>query len=272
MLICVGITCAVIFGLKLTSKPISHSEIVETGDSNNTFPDYNASMRMSCQESATGNDVLVIHDVLPKPSIEETDIFGCPSNFTSILRLCELLLQMGVIPQNSTVVDVMSSDSKGYDDPVYPLFSQLGFSGLILRDTEDYSNVEEMDIFYENLPVMVTTIAATENNIVQLIKTWILVDDFNILKVDVKGWDCQLVNAILVHSNNSIAVVVVGFNANFPPPVKMILSTSPIQSFRKCLQGNVYGCSLQYLHDNVMIPAGYVLLQVCFHCLIGEVR
>ena len=57
------------------------------------------------------------------------------------------------------------------------------------------------------------------------------------------------------------AVVIAEFNLYFPPPIKMKLLPQP-KGWNSDLRGNIYECSLQSLDDDVMRPAGYVLLQV----------
>lgn len=209
--------------------------------------------------------VWMLKDILPPDASPEPDEFGRPSNFTSLFHLCHSLIGMGILSPAPTAVNVGARDGIGKDgntDPTWPLFSRMGFSGVAIEGSVMFA--EELARNMQGLDVRTVINMATPENIVSLIEgpQHGAMHRVDVLKVDIDGWDCQVIPAILRRRSLGIKVVMVEFNVKFPPPIKMALATCPPAEYHSCARYHLYGCSLQYMQDNVMAPAGYVLVQV----------
>lgn len=205
----------------------------------------------------------MLKDLLSIPGEPEPDEFGQMSNFASLFTLCQALLKRGVFPlgRRAVAVNIGARDgigTGGNTDPTWPLFANLSFTGLAVEGSEEFRSVLEKN--FEGMDVQTVISMATPETVAQLI--WDSGFQFvDVLKVDIDGWDCDLIPPIL-DSMQTIKVVMVEYNVKYPPPIKMKLSSCPRSAFRSCARYHVYGCSLQFMADDVMGPAGYTLVQV----------
>lgn len=201
---------------------------------------------------------------------DEMDEFGNPSNFTSLYATwkCLALAMNYSSGQAPVVVNIGARDgigTMGNTDPTWPLYSMLLSPGLAIEASEVFRGQ-----LFENfapLPAKPLIATVTSENVVDLIRGHGL-DSVDVLKVDIDGWDCKLLEAMLMPSGGDarsigmLKIIMAEYNVKFPPPIKMALATRPGSGFSSCARGHIYGCSLQFMNDNIMRPSGYVLAQV----------
>ena len=278
-MLCLGV-CAIVPVILVRSyfesyhPKVSKAAVLQNLDSGCYHEQSNSDIQQIsalCARAAAVNrgdiPLLLLKDVLPlgNTAPPEPDEFGNPSNFTSLYQLCSSLILMKVFSSPPVAINVGARDGIGRDgntDPTWPLFVHLGFKGVAIEGSSQFQH--ELESNMHKLGVKTVISMATPENIVPLI-----LDNLegrnaiDVLKVDIDGWDCKLLPAILGDRRlDPPKAVMVEYNVKFPPPVKMSLATCPQSEYRSCARYHLYGCSLQYMNDDVMVPAGYALAQV----------
>mmetsp|Transcript_72624 Transcript_72624/g.194089 ORF Transcript_72624/g.194089 Transcript_72624/m.194089 type:complete len:561 (-) Transcript_72624:90-1772(-) len=206
----------------------------------------------------------------------EPDMFGHPCPFLSLLTMVEALDAMwepssegelgpfgGRAVRDRVVLNLGAGDGVGDGgnaDPTYPLY-KAGYGGLALEANPELLPALRKNL-KEALDVEVAISSVTPHNIVETIRNarprGKQVTQVDVLKVDIDGWDCPVIEAILDEFQPVIAEV--ELNVKFPPPLMMAMVYDP--SFDTTRRAHVYGCSLSWMSSAVMIPRGYALVQV----------
>lgn len=207
-------------------------------------------------------DMVLLKDSLMIPG--DKDEFGNPSDYPSLAAIVQRLIDMGGVfsSDSPTAVNLGARDgigTMGNTDPTWPLFSEMGFGGIAVEASTAFQM--ELKRNFAGLkakPIMATI---TQWNAVSIIRNAGL-ERVDVLKIDIDSWDCEVLPRVLREADFGIKVVLVKYNVKFPPPIKMNLATCPQSAFRSCARYHVYECSLQYMNDDVMVPAGYALAQV----------
>lgn len=198
----------------------------------------------------------------------DVDEFGGQSDFPSLVSIVKKLMVLGVFegapggPRFLTAVNLGARDgigTMGNTDPTWPLFKDLGFDGIAVEGCSTYQR--ELERNFEGLKASPVISMIAPENVEQVIRGAGL-KKVDVLKIDIDSWDCEVLPVVLREATFEIKVVLVEYNVKFPPPIKMNLATCPRSAFRSCARYHIYECSLQYMNDNVMVPAGYALVQI----------
>jgi hypothetical protein len=206
---------------------------------------------------------LMLKDTMSLPA-RDTDEFGSASDYLSLAAVVKGMEDLGAFAADGSrfAVNLGARDgigTMGNTDPTWPLFRDMGFSGIAVEGSPVFK--EELERNFRGLNVTPVISMVTPENAVHLIMGFGIVR-VDVLKIDIDSWDCDVLPAILGREELGVKVVLVEYNVKFPPPVKMALATYPRTAFRSCARYHVYECSLQYMNDDVMAQFGYVLAQV----------
>jgi hypothetical protein len=206
--------------------------------------------------------VLLKH-VLSLPG--DIDEFGGESDFQSLVSIVRKLMELGALGRLEdphTAVNLGARDgigTMGNTDPTWPLFKDLGFEGIAVEGSAQFQS--QLEHNFRGLKAKPIIGMITPENVVGMIRNAGL-SKVDVFKINIDSWDCEVLPVILKEASLGIKVVLVEYNVKFPPPIKMNLATCPQSRFRSCARYHIYECSLQYMNDNVMAPAGYSLAQV----------
>eukprot|EP00929_Paragymnodinium_shiwhaense_P103736 TRINITY_DN67430_c0_g1_i2.p1 TRINITY_DN67430_c0_g1~~TRINITY_DN67430_c0_g1_i2.p1 ORF type:complete len:477 (+),score=70.38 TRINITY_DN67430_c0_g1_i2:163-1593(+) len=163
---------------------------------------------------------------------------------------------------------------------VFPGARGLAFEQEVFKSLKD--NPPSGDMVKGRSHAAVQKISATPTNILQVLKREGAPLEFDVLKVDIDGYECDLIEGLL-HLGYKPRVLIVEANAAWPPPLRFRLAFDETWDFRfatlpekghrykKSLEqvqprepGGLHplfhGCSLQALWD-IVRTFGYVLLQ-----------
>lgn len=196
----------------------------------------------------------------------ETDEFGdsLPVGMYTLKKMMVGLLRTHAV-QEWGVVNIGARDgvgSMGNTDPTWPLFSELHMPGMAVEASAKFENVLRHNFAHLKQNVEVRIEEVTPENVVDILMKS---PGTEVIKMDIDGWDCDVLSAMLTLSRNKeidVQIIMTEYNVKYPPPVLMTLATRPRASYKHCLRGHLYGCSLQYLNDYVMVPNQFVLVQV----------
>ncbi len=192
----------------------------------------------------------------------EPDEFGNTSPFASLAQVVEHLLAQNQL-RSKVAVNLGARDgigTQGNTDPTWPLYREQGFRGLVIEGDPVFES--QLRANFRNLSMVETVIRmVTPDNVAGIIESsgYRAMD---VLKMDIDGWDCDVLDAMLTQKDWGLGVVMAEFNVKFPPPIRMRLATAPPSAYRSCARYHIYGCSLQYLVDAIMKKHGFVLAQV----------
>lgn len=153
------------------------------------------------------------------------------------------------------IVNIGCNDGKIYD-PCYQIFMK-GYGGLCI------DGINTDDIF-KNLPSNSITKCMgsyiTPMNIVPIMRRAHVPQSFDILKIDIDGYDGVILDTIL-KAGYQPDMVIMEVNADIPPPFKFAVLYHP--AYPPSGEFGFYGCSLSY-QTELMSRFGYELLQTDF--------
>ena len=90
-------------------------------------------------------------------------------------------------------------------------------------------------------------------------------DEVDVLRIQGKDFECEVLEKILLqhqkHGNQLPLIVEISYNYIFPPPIKFIIQT-PSHLFNSLKAHYMYGCSIEYLRQDVFESAGYELVEL----------
>jgi hypothetical protein len=206
---------------------------------------------------------VLLKDTMSLPG--DVDEFGDPSEYPSLVSIVKKLTNDGILVppgRNGTAVNFGARDgvgSGGNTDPTWPLFKDLGFGGIAV----EASHIHAPALANNFLGLSAKSVLGmvSPQNVLHMIRTFGIAE-VDVLKMDIDSWDCEVLPVVLGEPKLSPKLVLVEYNTKFPPPIKMNLATRPQHLFRSCARYHIYECSLQYMNDHVMAPAGYALAQL----------
>jgi len=182
-------------------------------------------------------------------------------------------------PYKGYVVNFGARDGKGTHgntDPTYDLFASGRYAGLCVEGSSDF-----MPQLRKNMGPFGSKVVALKHafiyphNAVALIKDSIsigggvgnyesiLKGQFNnkihVFKIDIDSWDCEVIPRVV--DEFQPVLVVAEYNVKFPPPLllKMELNETGFDFMKR---GHFYQCSLTWMLEKVMMPRGYMLLEI----------
>jgi hypothetical protein len=130
-----------------------------------------------------------------------------------------------------------------------------GWSGLWIDGSE--SNIAAIKKNLNHPKLAVEKAFITKENINTLISTHIKTKEIDLLSVDIDGNDLHIIEAITCVDAR---VIVVEYNAKFPPPIRFCVDYDP--KYIRPGISDCFGVSLQSL-DDYLSTVGYVLVGCC---------
>lgn len=208
--------------------------------------------------------MMLLTETLNLSTSHELDEFGNASPFASLAQVVGHLVRGNHVSPAKVAVNIGARDgigTQGNTDPTWPLYRDQGFQGVVIEGDPLFEGQLRQNFRNMSSSVQPLIKMVTPDNVVGLIES-AGHRTMDVLKMDIDGWDCDVLDALLSHKDWGLAVVMAEFNVKFPPPIRMRLATSPRSAYRSCARYHVYGCSLQYLAEDVMGRHGFVLAQV----------
>ena len=178
-----------------------------------------------------------------------------PIDDASFLTVSDVLTKLG--PTTASAGYIVDFGAGVRDsDPCFPLFD-AGYRGLMV-DGEPTQEAKMRHRFRKNPTVQQRIALLSATNVAKILRAANAPRQPELLKMDIDGFDCNIMDAVLAAGFRP-KVVVMEVNVGWPPPVRFSLSAAANYDSEK--RGFMYGCSLSYQAD-LMAGYGYTLLQL----------
>jgi hypothetical protein len=148
-------------------------------------------------------------------------------------------------------------------DPLYPLFTKLGCSGIAIEVAEDSYEKLKVNLPADNITKL--NAALEPHTVHQLFINNRVPFRPLIMKLDIDGYDYTVLRSIFIHiSNNSRtqyqpALVLVEMNEKFPPPIHFY---TRYRSYYGYKGDHLYGASITAWTHLLSFELGYILLGI----------
>lgn len=165
------------------------------------------------------------------------------------------LMQCDILPRTGGFAVDLGGGIRD-SDPVFPLFDK-GWAGWMVDGDEGQRS--KMNARFPSDQIKKVVNFVYPHNIAQLLKEDGVPGTIDFMKVDVDGFDCDIMNAALEYVRPKAVIMEV--NVKFPPSIFMSMrhNNQPYDSEKRSW---LYGCSLSYQAEILMKPHGYVLVQL----------
>ena len=151
------------------------------------------------------------------------------------------------------------------------IYRSFNISGTIVTTNAIYfaklQEVIQNHYASQSITIRFETVEKYSSGIHRLIKNANLAigDEIDVLRIQGKDFECEVLEKILLQQkkrgNQLPLIVEISYNYIFPPPIKFIIQT-PSHLFNNLKAHYMYGCSIEYLRQDVFERAGYELVEL----------
>lgn len=169
--------------------------------------------------------------------------------------------------RDSYAVNIGGNDGMTHD-PVYPLFQQAKYGGIVVEPGESYRESLADNLRVANHSEMVFAVmeAATPLTMPNMLKRFSAPMEFDALKIDIDSYDLPLLRSIL-DAGYGPKVIMVEVNLDVPPPFKFYVDYSSgfIFGDPQIFQFGVYGASAVALYQELAVERMYSFVAFDFN-------
>jgi len=200
-------------------------------------------------------------DVVAAPAVHD---FKCmPTTGLDITHKVVMILQQEGDANMTTIapgfaVNLGAREGKGEspnEDPVYPVFSEMHYAGVAIEGDPKWSAALHRNLPAQNISKVISFI--TPQNVGRLLADAKSPMRPELLKIDIDGYDCSVIVAILALGYLP-KIVHMEVNAHIPPPYEFTVGYSPDYKSHYGFSG-FYGCSIAKA-SAILRPHGYALI------------